>query len=37
MIIKIWNSLSQHMIDMTEIEQFKHSLVGLKTVYACFV
>jgi len=30
--IKIWISLSQHMIDITKIEQFKHSLAGLETV-----
>ena len=24
--IKIWNSLPQHVINMTKIEQFKHSL-----------
>ena len=34
--IKIWNSLPQHVINMTEIEQFKHSLAGLETTYACF-
>ena len=28
--IKIWNSLPQHMIDLTEIEQFKHNLAGLE-------
>ena len=30
--IKIWNSLPQHMIDLTEIKQLKHSLAGLETV-----
>ena len=30
--INIWNSLPQHVIDLTEIDQFKHSLAGLVTV-----
>ena len=30
--IKIWNSLSQHVINSTEIEQFKHNLAGLDTI-----
>ena len=30
--IKIWDSLPQHVIDLTEIEQFRHSLAGLETV-----
>ena len=30
--IKIWNSLSQHVIDLTDIEEFKHSLAGLETI-----
>ena len=38
--IKIWNSLSQHVIEMTEIKQFKVSLAGLETVWydlVCFI
>ena len=27
--INIWNSLPQHVIDLTQIDQFKHSLAGL--------
>ena len=27
--INIWNSLPQHVIDLTEIDQFKYSLAGL--------
>ena len=30
--IKIWNSLPQHVIDLTDIEEFKHSLAGLETI-----
>ena len=29
---KICNSLPQHVINMTKIEQFKHNLAGLETV-----
>ena len=32
--IKIWNSLPQHayVIDLTDIEELKHSLAGLETI-----
>jgi len=30
--IKIWNSLPQHVIDSSKIEQFKHSLAGLAII-----
>ena len=33
--INIWNSLPQHVIDLTEIDQFKHSLAGLVIIYQC--
>ena len=30
--IKIWNSLSQHVIDSKDIDEFKQRLVGLATI-----